>query len=284
VLLFGQGGPETQVINDFAYGIPPLNMHLASEMMSRTRIHQRLTSSPGRPVNLDIIAMTLIKVSQMIIDLGEITSLDINPLWASAKGVLVLDAQVRIAKITEPTTSRLAIHPYPKALEQTIQAPDGRSFLVRPILPEDAPPLQAMVRRMPKEDRRLRFFQPIQELSPEMVARLTQLDYDREMALVVTGPGVAGQADIWGVVRIHADPDLEKAEYAIAVDRTMTGLGLGTRLMRLIIDYARQRGIHELNGEVLKENDRMLKLNRVLGFTVRPEPDDPGMMHVSLIL
>jgi acetyltransferase len=284
VLRFGQGGTEADVIDDVAYAIPPLNMQLAYEMMSRTRIYTTLRTSPARQANLDAVALTFIKVSQMVIDLAEIVSLDINPLWADAEGVRVIGAWVRLAEATGPGTARLAIRPYPKELEQTLSLSDGRTFHVRPILPEDATPLQAMVRRMPAEDRRLRFFQPIKELAPEMSARLTQLDYDREMALIVTGPGVPGKADIWAVVRIYADPDLETAEYAIAVDRSMGGLGLGRTLLQKIIDYAKERGIRKLFGEVLRENDRMLKLNEKMGFTIHRDPDDPSLVRVSLTL
>jgi acetyltransferase len=137
---------------------------------------------------------------------------------------------------------------------------------------------------MPAEDIRLRFFRPIRELTHDMAARLTQLDYDREMAFVITNPGLPGKATIWGVVRISTDPDLERAEYAIAVDRTMTGLGLGPMLMRRMIDYAKRRGIRELYGDVLRENEPMLKLNRAMGFTVKNDADDPNLIHVSLAL
>lgn len=284
VIFFSHGGMETQVIDDVAYGLPPLNMHLAQELMSRTRLYGKLSTSAGRPADLEALALTLIKVSQMVVDLAEITQVDINPLWVSASSVLVLDARVQIAAAAGPGTDRLAIHPYPKELEQRFELPDGRILYLRPILPEDEPPLRAMVRRMPEEDIRLRFFQPIKELTHEMAARLTQLDYDREMAFVVTGAGLPGKAPIWGVVRMTADPDMEKAEYAITLDRTVTGLGLGPMLMRRIIDYARQRGVKELFGEVLRENEPMLKLNRAFGFTVKGTADDPGLLHVTLKL
>lgn len=285
VLLFGHGGTEAEVINDIAYALPPLNMHLARELMARTRIHAMLDARPGRKTDTDAVALTLLKVSQMIVDLGEIIELDINPLWAHANGVMVLDAGIRIAPCSSgEATRRLAIRPYPKELEQPFTLPDGRELLLRPIVPEDEPPLQAMVRRAPAEDLRLRFFQPIRELSHAMAARLTQLDYDREMAFAVTDPGKPGEADIWGVVRLTADPDLEKAEYAVIVDRAMTGLGLGVMLMRRLIDYARDRGIKQVYGEVLRENEPMLKLNRKLGFVINVDPDDPTLRKVSLLL
>ncbi len=284
VLCFGHGGPESQAIDDFAYALPPLNLHLARELMSRTRIYAKLCASPGRPVDLDALAMTLLKVSQMVVDLGELTALEINPLWVGGEGVLVLNAYLQIAPAAGPAAERLAIHPYPQELEQQLELPDGRRLFLRPIRPEDEPALQALVGRMPKEDVYRRFFQSVAQLPHELAAPLTQLDYDREMALVLTGPGVAGQAEIWGWVSLNADPDRETAEYAIAVDRSLTGQGLGRLLMRQIIAYARQRGIQEVVGEVLQDNAPMLRLNQAFGFTLERDPDDPDLIHVRLPL
>jgi acetyltransferase len=284
VIYFGHGGIESQVIGDIAYGLPPLNMNLAKELMAQTRIYPVMRDNRLRRVDLNALALTLIKVAQMLIDLGELVELDINPLRASASGVLVLDARARVTPYVGPAAQRLAIRPYPKELETSFTLPDGRHFYLRPILPEDEPALQALVRRTPAEDLRMRFFQPIRELSHTLAARLTQIDYNREMALLVTSPDLPGKAEIYGVVRITADPDNEKAEYAILVDHNMVGLGLGPMLMRRIIDYARNSGIRELHGEVLRENERMLRINEVLGFTIAPQREDPGVMHVSLAL
>jgi acetyltransferase len=284
VVFFGHGGTEAGVINDTAYAFPPLNMHLAREVMSRTRLYALLCHNPGRPANLDALALTLIKVSQMVIDLGELVELDINPLWVTAEGILALSARIRIAPATDSATERLAIRPYPKEWEQLIPLPDSRRLCLRPILPEDEPALQTMVKRLPSEDIRLRFFHPFKQLPHAMAARLTQLDYDRDMAFVLTEPGVAGKTAIWGVVNLYADPDLETAEYAILLDPTLRGLGLGFLLMQKIIEYARQRGIREVFGEVLPENESMLRLNQALGFSIDSHPDDPEVMHVSLVL
>ena len=285
VIFFGQGGTEADAIDDVAYALPPLNMQLARDLMWRTRLYRRLSTNRGRPVDLDAMALTLIKVSQMVIDLGEIVEMDINPIWVSSDELLALDANVLIEPNAEPAAKRLAISPYPKEMEQRYTLPDGRSFLIRPILPEDEPELRELVKRLPAEDVRMRFFQPIRELSHEMAARLTQLDYEREMAIIVTDPDVLpGKGKIWGVVRCNADPDMEKAEYAVLVDRAVTGIGLGPMLMRYIIEYAKQRGIKELYGEVLRENEPMLRLNRAFNFKIHATPDDPGVLHVSLPL
>ena len=284
MIYFGQGGVEAEVINDLAYGLPPLNMHLAREIMAQTRIYQRLRYSLLRRANLNALALTLAKISQMVIDLAELTGLQINPLRVDAQGVMALDARVQLTPIARVPVQRLAIRPYPKDLEEPITLPNGRELLLRPVLPEDEPSLQALVSRTSPEDLRLRFFQPIRELSHHVAATLTQIDYNRDMALVAADPGLPGKTEIYGIVNLSADPDNERAEYSIIVDRAMIRLGLGNLLMRRIIDYARARGVGEIYGEVLQENKPMLRLNRTLGFAIHADPDDPGLKHVVLKL
>jgi acetyltransferase len=286
VIVFGHGGTAVEIIGDRAVALPPLNIALARELISRTRVARLLAGYRDRlPADLDAICRVLVAVSQMVIDLAEVVEMNINPIWADENGLLALDANILIDSGTEAGTPRLAISPYPKQFEQVYTLPDRRSFLLRPILPEDEPELKALVKRVPAEDVRMRFFQPIRELSHDMAARLTQLDYEREMAFIVTEPNsIPGKGKIWGVVRCNADPDMEKAEYSILVDRTVTGLGLGPMLMRYIIDYARSCGVKELYGEVLRENEPMLRLNRALGFKIHATPDDPGVLHVTLPL
>jgi len=284
VLYFGQGGTDAEVINDLAYGLPPCNMHLAREIMAQTRIYQRLRYSLLRRANLNALALTLVKISQMVVDLTELTELTINPLRVNARGVAALDAQVHLAQTCYVPAQRLAIRPYPNSLEETITLPNQRELLLRPVLPEDEPALQALALRASPEDLRRRFFQPIRELSHDLAATLTQIDYHREMALVAVGPGLPGKAEIYGIVNLSADPDNERAEYSILVDRALMGLGLGNLLMRRIIAYARTHGISEIHGEVLQENKSMLQLDRALGFAVHSDPNDPGLKHVILKL
>ncbi|MBK8538162.1 MAG: GNAT family N-acetyltransferase [Candidatus Competibacteraceae bacterium] len=284
VLYFGQGGTEAEVINDIAYGLPPCNLHLAREIMAQTRIYQRLRYSLLRRANLNALALTLVKVSQMVIDLAELAELAINPLRVNARGVVALDAQVQLTPTSPIPAQRLAIRPYPKNLEETIRLPNQQELLLRPVLPEDEPALQALALRASPEDLRLRFFQPIRELSHDLAATLTQIDYHREMALVAVGPGLPGKAEIYGIVNLSADPNNDRAEYSILVDRAMMGLGLGNLLMQRIIAYARARGISEIHGEVLRENKSMLQLDRSLGFSIHADLNDPGLKHVILKL
>ncbi|HCO43337.1 MAG TPA: hypothetical protein DIT63_04350 [Gammaproteobacteria bacterium] len=284
-VLFGQGGTAVEVLNDTALGLPPLNMRLAFDLMRQTRVHHLLKGHRGIPgANLGAVAQTLIKVAQLAADVAELAELDINPLLAGPDNVLAVDARVRVASVPDPSVPRLAIRPYPKSLEKPVVIGDGRHVLLRPILPEDEPPLQRSFERLTPEQVRLRFFVPMKELGHTLAARLTQIDYDREMALILTERGIPGTTEIFGVVRIAADPDNERAEYAVVVPEHMTGQGLGALLMREIIDYAASRGIREIWGDVLRENAAMLGLVRKLGFRVADDPDDPSLVRVTLDL
>lgn len=284
VILFGQGGTAVEVIKDQALGLPPLNMRLAHEVISRTRIYGLLQGYRGLPpANLEAVALTLIRISQLIVDLPEIVELDVNPLVADPHGVIALDARMRV-RPAEPGLERLAIRPYPKGLEEHVPLANGRTLLLRPIRPEDEPSLHAAFAKLSPEEIRLRFFVPMKTLSHVAAARFTQLDYDREMALVLTEAGIPGHTEIYGLVSLSSDPDNVRGEFAILVRGDMTGMGLGIMLMRRIIDYAKARGIMEIEGDVLRENTTMLKLARVLGFTEHNVPDEQNLVRVKLRL
>ena len=284
VILFGHGGTAAEIIGDTALALPPLNMHLAREVMERTRLFGLLQGFRGRPAAaIDEIALTLIKVSQLIIDFAEVVELDINPLLADEFGVLALDARLRVRKSDQPPTKRLAIRPYPKELEEVLSLPDGRIFLLRPVRPEDEPAFQRLFEKLSPEDIRMRFFAPKKALSHPFAARLTQIDYDREMALVLAEAGTAG-GEIFGAVHISADPDGECAEYAILLRSDMAGLGLGPLLTRRIIDYSRERGLRELYGEVLRENRPMLRICELFKFQRTSKADDPSVVEIRLKL
>ncbi|QCO02579.1 bifunctional acetate--CoA ligase family protein/GNAT family N-acetyltransferase [Azospirillum argentinense] len=286
VLLFGEGGIGVEVVEDYALALPPLNMKLATELMGRTRIWRQLQGYRSRAaVDLEAVALTLNKISQLIVDFPEVAELDVNPLLADAEGVLALDARIKVGVPALPGAKRLAIRPYPKGLEDRITIKDGRQFLVRPILPEDEPLVHHMVANQTQEDLRLRFFAPLKRLSHQAAARLTQMDYDREMGLVAVGPDPeTGDTIMYGVVRITADPDNLRAEYAVMVRSDMKGQGLGYQLMNKILDYARSRGIKEVYGEVLRENTSMLGMCRALGFIRKENLDEPGVVEVRIEL
>ncbi|HZH26439.1 MAG TPA: bifunctional acetate--CoA ligase family protein/GNAT family N-acetyltransferase [Azospirillaceae bacterium] len=287
VLLFGQGGTAVEVLQDRALGLPPLNMNLARSMIGETRVSRLLMGYRSRPpARIDDIACTLIRISQLVSDFPEIAELDINPLFADHEGVLALDARIRVARPQLPGSARLAIRPYPKRLEKPIRLQDGTDLFLRPIRPEDEPLIHDMFARLTPEDIRLRFFAPMKRLSHPAAARLTQIDYDREMALVAVkrGGGRDGADEILGVVRITADPDNTKAEYAVLVRSDMKGRGLGYLLMREILDYARNRGIGTVFGQVLRENVNMLRMAGELGFHRHDDPQDPGLVEVEIDL
>jgi len=286
VILFGHGGRAVEVIQDKAIALPPLNMQLAMEVMKRTRVYRLLEGYRGKPVaDLDSIALTLVKVSQLISDIADIAELDINPLLADEQGVVALDARIKVVQSYFSAAQRLAIRPYPKELEETLTLSDGLKLLLRPIRPEDELAFQALFSKLSMDEIRLRFLHGMKYLSHKMAARLTQIDYDREMALVLCGePTPQKNPVLYGVVRLVADPNNERAEFAILIHRDMTGMGLGTMLMRRIIDYAKQQDIVELFGKVLAENKPMLNICEALGFKKRRDPGEPNVINVSLVL
>lgn len=280
VLLFGHGGTAVEVIDDTALALPPLNMKLARELIARTRVARLLAGYRDQPpADRDAIALTLVKLSQLISDLPPIVELDVNPLLASSRGVLALDTRIRVSAENGP--ERLAIRPYPRELEESVELPDGHRFILRPIRAEDKPALQRSFEKLDPKEIRLRFHYTLKVLDHKLAARLTQIDYDREMALVLTD---ADGADIHAVVRLVADPDRERAEFAIIVGRWLTGRGLGRRLMQRLIAYARRQGIGELFGSVSEDNEVMLGLCRRLGFTQEADKKDSGLAIVRLDL
>jgi acetyltransferase len=281
VILFGQGGTATEVIGDRAIGLPPLNPLLAQDMIRLTRVSRLLRGYRDRPAaKTDAIALTLVKLSQLVSTLERVVELDINPLLADASGVVALDARIVIrAKGREARP--LAIRPYPQHLEREIQVRSGLRCLLRPIRPEDETALVDMLRRSSREDLRLRFFGTLKEFNHPFAARLTQIDYDREMALVAILPG---SGEMLGVVRLSADPDKEAAEFAVMVRSDIKGTGLGYSLMCEILSYARESGIGRVFGDVLRENDRMLRMARELGFEIQQPEDDSESVTVVIAL
>jgi acetyltransferase len=203
VILFGQGGTAVEIIHDKALALPPLNMNLAREVMTHTRVYNLLQGYRNTPAaDLDAIVLTLIKVSQLVCDFAEIKELDINPLLADASGVIALDARIRVGSASGDPAERLAIRPYPRELEEVIALPAGGDVLLRPIKPEDEVGFQELFDSLPPEDIRMRFLHPMKTLGHKMAARLTQIDYDREMALVLEGKDGAGKSILLGGVRI----------------------------------------------------------------------------------
>jgi acetyltransferase len=283
VILFGQGGTAVEVTADRAIGLPPLNNVLARDLISHTRVARLLGAYRNTPAaDLDAICRALIQVSQMVIDLPEIIELDINPLLASDEGVIALDARVHIG-VPASVSGRLAIRPYPAALEERIEW-HGESLLLRPIKPEDGQAHIAFFNTLDPEDIRFRLFTRVRELVPSQLARMTQIDYDREMAFIAVRDLGEGRTETLGVARAIADPDNIAAEFAVIVRSDLKGRGLGRILMRKLIDYCRQRGTREIVGETLSHNSALIDLVRSLGFEVKPMLNGDGTMHLRLPL
>jgi len=277
VILFGQGGTAVELLDDSTLELPPLNMALARAQIARTRVYRLMQGYRNQPrVDIDAVADVLIRLAQLVADHACIAELDINPLLADDRGALGLDARIRLNGAAK--ADRLAIRPYPKELEFDAALLDGTGVHLRPVRPEDEPGIIDLAARQSPEDLRMRFFTSMTGISHELAARLTQIDYDREVALVAEP---AGRGTIWGVARFVADPDNIRAEYAVTVRTDIKGRGLGYLLMTRLLQVARARGISEIFGEVLRENEPMLKMARKLGFTVTPHPEEPDVLRVT---
>jgi acetyltransferase len=265
VILFGHGGTATEVIADSAIALPPLDMSLARDLVDRTRVSRLLAGYRDRAsADIDAICLALVRLSELVCDMAEICEVDVNPLLADPHRVIALDARMRIASAAgvDPI-ARLAIRPYPQDLEESAELAEGR-LVLRPIRPDDEAAHRDFLAALDTRDIRFRFFGAMRDFSHETLARLTQIDYDREMAFIATD----GKRTV-GVVRAVTDPDNIRAEFAIVIAGDCQGKGLGRRLMQKMIAYARGRGTETLIGQVLADNARMLDLMRSLGFELR---------------
>lgn len=274
-LRFGQGGLAAKLSQDKAIALPPLNMSLARDLINRTRVSAFLRGLGGRAAaDIDAICLTIIQVAQLLIDVPQIQEIDINPLFADSQGVAVLGTRIRVADVMASGQDRLAIRPYPKELEESAVLKNGRKIMIRPIRPEDEPAHYEFFKHLSPEDLRFRFFGVVRELSHMEMTRLTQIDYEREMAFIATAPNEEGVSETLGVVRASAKPDNSSAEFAIIVRSDQKGQGLGRRLMEKIIQYCRDRGTGSITGQALLDNKGMQGLAEKVGFDVWRNTDD----------
>jgi acetyltransferase len=232
--------------------------------------------------DLAAIHRTLIQVSQLISDIPEVAELDINPLLANEQGVLALDARLRVARTETVGAERLAIRPYPRKLEETIEF-DGQPLLLRPIRPEDEAAHRDLFNQLHRDDIRFRFFGILREPVHSELARYTQIDYEREMAFVASRRDDNNKPETLGVARVIADPDNITAEFAIVVRSDLKGKGLGSILLNKLIGYCRERGTDRIIGHVLTDNVRMLSLAEKYGFQVAGKAEE-GVIEVCLPL
>ncbi|MBP7545509.1 MAG: bifunctional acetate--CoA ligase family protein/GNAT family N-acetyltransferase [Acidovorax sp.] len=292
VITFGAGGTMIELIGDRAMELPPLNQFLAQRLIDRSRVAQTLGEWRGASsVDRAALEQVLLRVSEMACALPQLREMDINPLIVDAHGTVAVDARVVVGEVGQHSGgsgplaaySHLSIMPYPERLEQTWPLRGGGEYRVRPIHPSDAQMLQRLVREASPESRYMRFASRIMELPPSMLARFTLIDYDRDMALVavhrertVLEDGSLSYTErIVGVSRYAINPDHTSCEFALLVADDFASQGLGARLMHSIMDVARERGMSEIQGLVLVENQKMLKLMRRLGFEIRSYPEEP---------
>ncbi len=284
VLLFGQGGTAVEVLADRAIALPPLNRVLARELVSRTRVAKLLAGYRDHPpVNMDALCDVLVALSQMLADLPELAELDINPLWADHDGVIALDARLRVSRQPSAGAARFAITPYPAELVESV-AWQGETIVLRPIRPEDEPQHRSFVEALSPEDLRLRFFSVRRELPRSELARLTQIDYAREMAFIAVRMLSDGTPQTLGVVRAVIDPDNVDAEFAIIVRSDLKSHGLGHLLLQKMIRFLSRRGTQRMIGLVLRENKAMHDLVRSNGFKVDTGATDSDALHFVLVL
>lgn len=287
VITLGAGGWAGNLQQKRAVALPPLNEMLVNDMIQHTAISHTLFQFKNMPP-VDFIALhhALLRISEMVCELPEIEEMEIDPFLVGPDGVMALDARIVLHESKEALPRRyghMAIMPYPHFLETEATLKDNTAVFVRPLRPEDADMLQTFVRNMSDESRYNRFMSSIKQLSQAMLVRFTQLDYDREVALVMIkeNNGIGQEDEILAVSRYTTDPDMEVCEFAIAVSDQWQGHGIGYIMMNLLFDAARNQGLKTMRGEILTANTGMQKLTRKLGFSVRKDPDDNSVCLVE---
>jgi acetyltransferase len=285
VILFGLGGVLAELFKDISIGLPPLNQTLARRMMEETRVYRMLQGFRGRkPADLKALEQMLVNFSNLIVDFPEIAELDINPVAVCDGKPYALDARVVIdPEGPDPAMlyPHLVITPYPTRYTTLWKMTDGTEVTLRPIRPEDEPLEHAMLSSLSPESLRNRFFSLIQDISHEMLIRFCNIDYDREMAIVAEIKK-GEQKSIIGIGRLMIEPDGRQGEFAVLVHDAHHGKGLGYKLVDTIIGIGQDKGLEEIYGLVLTENERMLQLTRKMGFQYRLMPG--GVTEVRLAL
>jgi acetyltransferase len=265
VISFGAGGVSVEAVRDTALALPPLNAPLARDLMARTRVHRLLVGYRDVPAaDLEALTDILRGVSRMVCAAAWLKEMDLNPVLAHPGGAVIADARVVIdpaRRVAPPRYGHMAIHPYPTELEGDIALRDGRRVHVRPIRPEDAARELRFFAGLSERSRYHRFMQHLPELPPRMLARFTQLDYDRELALVAVH-----EDEFIAVGRYAPNPDGRTAEFALTVADAWQGKGLGRSLLQRLCDAARAAGYEALYGHILADNRDMLDLAARLGF------------------
>jgi acetyltransferase len=286
VITFGVGGAAAMVVSEHAVLLPPLNERLARDLISDGPIAAMARGRYDPAQALDAVARVLVQVSALVCALPWVTALTLDPVRIGDGDIVVTGACVTIDPDRPPAAVRyahMAIHPYPIEMVGDVTLRDGTRLHLRPIRPEDAELERAFVDALSEQTRYFRFFYHLHQLSPAMLARFTQVDYDRELALVAIDDR-GGVPAIVGVARYTRNPDRESAEFAVVAADAWHGRGVGHALMVKLIDSARQRGLARLEGTVLRSNTNMLRFTESLGFVTHDDPAEPAQVAVVLAL
>ena len=272
VILFGMGGTLTEVIQDRAIALPPLNRLLARRLMEQTRIYRSLQGYRNIPAaDPAMLEEILIRLAQLVTDFAEIEELDINPLFVTGNNACAIDARVVLRPSQTKAPLHLVISPYPDQYEQHVRTAANVDIFIRPIRPEDAPLLAELFESLSPRSVYMRFFTPLKRLPHSMLARFTQIDYDREIALVALAEGKTAERML-GVARIITENNQKKAEFSVAVGDAWQGKGIGAELLRRCLAIAGKGDIEEVWGVILSENIQMLALAKKLGFKFKNAP------------
>lgn len=283
VIYFGAGGGQMEIFQDRAVSLPPLNRFLARNLIESTRVFRTLGQYRHMPpISEQALEDTLLSISTLVCELPWIRELSIDPLIVDENGAMAGAARMVIDHALDTGKARyahMAIHPYPSHLIREWPMRDGQVVTVRPIRPEDATLTLDFFNRLSPESRYFRFMENISELPASLVIRFTQIDYDREMALIalVSEDGAERQV---GAARYTLSADGESVEFALIVDDRWQKSGLGRRLMGALIDCAREKSYRAIVGDVLSDNQKMLRLMTGLGFSILPHPDGQGLKRV----
>lgn len=278
VLMLGMGGITAELLKDRVLELPPLNERLAHRMLTKLRCWPLLKGYRGRPgVDIDRLIEVLIRFSYLIADLPQIKEFDINPLIASPKRIVAVDARAVLDMNFRPETARpfehLAIRPYPEGFNRLITLQSGLEVLMRPIRPEDEKLWHLLIASCSFESIHARFGYSFKGTTHEMGSRFCFIDYDREMAIVAE-IGEGDKRRLIGVGRLVSDPSHETAEYAVLIADDYHHLGLGIALTEYCLEVARIWGLKRVVATTEATNFRMLATFRHLNFQLADDAEE----------
>ncbi|TKB07948.1 bifunctional acetate--CoA ligase family protein/GNAT family N-acetyltransferase [Desulforhopalus sp. IMCC35007] len=283
IILFGLGGIFTEIIQDKALGLPPMNRLLARRLMQQTKAFTLLKGYRNRQAaDLTMLEEMIVSLSQLLIDYPQISELDMNPVLISKGLPTVVDARVMVSPHPSSSPAHLVISPYPRENEYHLECNSHIHLFIRPVRPEDTSLFLNLFKVLSPTTIYFRFFGALKALSPEMLCRFTQIDYDREIALVAIDEDSTVDR-ILGVARIIGDPDGEEGEFAVLIGDAWQGQGIGASLLQKVLLIALKRNFKTIHGIVLQENTHMLALGKKLGFTVsRGKDAGEYQLHIDL--